>query len=82
MRRHLKHISHPVIGDANYGKGALNRAFAEAVGLRRLALHAASMRLVHPSNGASLVFVAALPDDLAVPFTLLGIPPSAWDMRA
>ena len=26
IRRHLKHLNHPIIGDVNYGKGALNRA--------------------------------------------------------
>jgi len=73
VRRHLKHISHPVIGDANYGKGALNRAFAEAVGLCRLALHAASLRLSHPVTGALLEIVAEVPADLAEPLDRLGI---------
>lgn len=39
-RLHLKHLSHPIIGDANYGKGKLNRAMATTYGLDRLALHA------------------------------------------
>jgi tRNA pseudouridine65 synthase len=81
VRRHLKHLNHPVIGDANYGKGALNRAFAEAVGLRRLALHAASLRLPHPVTGAPLCFEAELPLDLAEPFARLGIPETAWRSR-
>lgn len=28
IRRHLKHISHPLVGDATHGKGAHNRAVA------------------------------------------------------
>lgn len=67
VRRHLKHLSHPVIGDANYGKGALNRAFAAEHGLRRLALHARSLRLVHPVTGVETTFRAALPADLDEP---------------
>lgn len=78
VRRHMKHLSHPLIGDANYGKGALNRAFAEAVGLRRLALHAASLRLQHPVTGEPLLFEADVPPDLAGPFGLLGIPEAIW----
>jgi len=78
VRRHMKHLHHPLIGDANYGKGPLNRAFAEAIGLRRLALHALSLRLPHPQTGAILVFTAALPEDLATPFARLGIPPASW----
>ncbi len=29
IRRHLKHIAHPIIGDATHGKGKHNRFFAE-----------------------------------------------------
>lgn len=82
VRRHMKHLSHPLIGDANYGKGAINRAFAEAVGLRRLALHAASLRLAHPVTGEPLRFEAELPPDLAVPLARLGVPAAAWGGRA
>jgi tRNA pseudouridine65 synthase len=39
-RRHLKHLSHPILGDATHGKGALNRDYAVRFGLARLALHA------------------------------------------
>ena len=61
VRRHMKHLSHPLIGDANYGKGPLNRLFAETIGLRRLALHALSMRLLHPDTGAPITFTAKVP---------------------
>ena len=71
IRRHLKHISHPIIGDVRYGKGALNRRFREAVGLQRLALHAAALTLVHP-NGEALTLRAPLPADLAEPLLALG----------
>lgn len=40
LRRHCKHIAHPLLGDATHGKGPLNRAFAEHIGLQRLWLHA------------------------------------------
>ena len=77
----MKHLSHPLIGDANYGKGALNRVFASLLGLRRLALHALSLRLTHPITGVSLTFVAPLPDDLAAPFARLGMGPPDWEPR-
>ena len=72
VRRHLKHLDHPVIGDANYGKGALNRAVASDFGLRRLALHAASITFAHPTTGAWLMFAAPLPRDLAEPLARMG----------
>jgi tRNA pseudouridine65 synthase len=67
VRRHLKHLSLPVIGDANYGKGPINRDFAARFGLARLALHAWSLTLTHPATGARVTWCAALPDDLAAP---------------
>lgn len=78
VRRHLKHIHHPLIGDANYGKGPLNRAFADTIALRRLALHAATLRFPHPVTGEPMLFTADLPADLTAPFLRLGIPPATW----
>ena len=48
IRRHLKHIAHPIIGDATHGKGPLNRVLAAHLGLQRLWLHAAELALPHP----------------------------------
>ena len=45
IRRHLKHIGHPLVGDATHGKGAHNRAVAAFLGTQRLWLHAASLAL-------------------------------------
>jgi tRNA pseudouridine65 synthase len=72
VRRHLKHIDHPVIGDANYGKGALNREIAARYGLHRLALHAVSIAFVHPRTGERLEISAPLPGDLEGPLTAMG----------
>jgi len=54
LRRHMKHISHPIIGDVRYGKGTHNRFFAEQLGLSRLWLHAESLELSHPNTGRLL----------------------------
>jgi tRNA pseudouridine65 synthase len=72
VRRHLKHIDHPIIGDANYGKGELNRDLAARYGLNRLALHAASLELDHPATGERLRIDSPLPDDLRGPLVRMG----------
>ncbi|MFT3758636.1 pseudouridine synthase [Thauera sp.] len=54
LRRHLKHISHPIIGDATYGKGRHNRLFQTLFGSRRLLLACAGLGLRHPVSGARL----------------------------
>jgi tRNA pseudouridine65 synthase len=45
IRRHFKHIAHPLIGDTTHGKGAHNRAVAKWLGVDRLWLHAAWVEL-------------------------------------
>jgi tRNA pseudouridine65 synthase len=66
IRRHLKHLSHPVIGDANYGKGPVNRELAATHGITRLALHAWQLD-VAPEVGDPLASTSPLPDDLQAP---------------
>jgi tRNA pseudouridine65 synthase len=72
VRRHLKHINHPVIGDANYGKGPINREMASRYGLRRMALHAAGLRFVHPQTRESVEIRSPVPADLMEPLRRMG----------
>ena len=48
LRRHLKHLAHPILGDATHGKGPLNRWWAERLGRQRLWLHAWQLAFTHP----------------------------------
>jgi tRNA pseudouridine65 synthase len=63
IRRHLKHISCPLIGDVRYGKGEHNRLWRDKCALHRLALHCTSLRVAHP-DGSELVTECALAPDL------------------
>ena len=58
LRRHMKHINHPIIGDANHGRGRHNRYFAERFGQGRLMLAATELALTHPVTGEELVLKA------------------------
>ncbi len=64
VRRHLKHIACPLIGDVNYGKGEHNRFFRERYGLHRLFLHATRLSLLHPVTGGRLDIACPLPHEL------------------
>jgi tRNA pseudouridine65 synthase len=64
VRRHLKHLSHPVLGDSNYGKQPLNRWFREHFGLARLGLHAIALDVTR-DTGERVAVTAPLPEDLA-----------------
>ena len=54
LRRHMKHIAHPIVGDATHGKGPLNRAVAAHLGVTRLWLHALRLDMRHPVSGQAL----------------------------
>jgi tRNA pseudouridine65 synthase len=45
IRRHFKHLAHPLVGDTTHGKGAHNRAVAAWLGTSRLWLHATRLEL-------------------------------------
>ncbi|WP_454994000.1 pseudouridine synthase [Cardiobacterium hominis] len=60
LRRHLKHIFHPIIGDTTHGDNRQNRVLGERYGALRLMLHASRLQLPHPHTGAPL--------DLHAPF--------------
>ncbi|WP_332671300.1 pseudouridine synthase [Aromatoleum sp.] len=65
LRRHLKHVSHPIIGDATYGKGRHNRHFTTLFGTPRLLLACTRLRLAHPHTGKMLDLRAPLAEDFA-----------------
>lgn len=54
LRRHLVHVSHPIIGDSTYGKGRHNRLFAEHFGVRRLLLACVALEFAHPFSGETV----------------------------
>lgn len=54
IRRHFKHIAHPLVGDSTHGKGAHNRAVAHWLGCGRLWLHALALELPAAAAGAAL----------------------------
>ena len=57
IRVHMSHIGHPVAGDLLYGSPC-----PELIG--RQALHAASLRFIHPITKKELHIEAPIPDDM------------------
>ena len=58
IRRHLKHLAHPIIGDARYGKGRHSRYFRDHLHAPRLLLHASQLTIQHPLTEQLLTFTA------------------------
>jgi 23S rRNA pseudouridine955/2504/2580 synthase len=69
IRVHAQHIRHPVAGDPKYGDPDFN-ARMKTFGLKRLFLHAASLKIRGPDE--EYLFHAPLPADLTGPLGRLG----------
>ncbi len=48
IRRHMKHILHPIVGDTKYGEGRHNRLYREHFEIHRLLLMATELEFTHP----------------------------------
>lgn len=60
LRRHMKHIFHPILGDSKHGDLHQNRAFAEFFSIKRLMLHASKLQITHPINHDPIIIEANL----------------------
>ena len=76
IRRHLRHLGHPLVGDVNYGSGEINRHYRATYDLHRLALHAHAVAFDHPVSGTRVAITAPMPDDLGLALERLALPRS------
>lgn len=60
LRRHMHHLSHPIIGDTTHGDGKHNRLFRDKFNAKRLMLHASRLEFTHPITNENLVLKANL----------------------
>jgi tRNA pseudouridine65 synthase len=65
LRRHMKHIAHPIIGDATHGKGRHNRLFQDLFGCPRLLLAAVRLSFHHPDDDRPVILSAPPSPDFA-----------------
>ncbi|WLD58088.1 pseudouridine synthase [Salinispirillum sp. LH 10-3-1] len=72
LRRHMKHLRHPIIGDAKHGKSTHNHFFAREFGVQRLMLAATRLELTHPVTEQPLTLNAPLAEDFQHVMRALG----------
>lgn len=48
LRRHMKHLSHHILGDTKYGRGEHNKMVREHYNCHRLMLHSNVLEFTHP----------------------------------
>ncbi len=54
LRRHMAHISHPIVGDTTHGDGKQNKFLRAQFGFRQLALSCTRLSFVHPVSNQSV----------------------------
>jgi tRNA pseudouridine65 synthase len=63
IRRHMRHIGHPVIGDYRHGYNDKNNEIQEKLGFRiRLCLHA--QKLIFSYKGKIHTYGSVIPEDI------------------
>lgn len=72
LRRHLKHIFHPVVGDTTHGDGRHNTLFRDNFDCRRLLLAATALNFVHPITNEPVAINASLDEGFARIVAALG----------
>ena len=76
IRVHMKHLGHPIVGDPVYSgpqwRGIPDKKIQRALAsMTRQALHAARITFPHPRDGRTMVFEAAMPEDMRALLELL-----------
>lgn len=85
IRRHMKHIAHPIIGDAKHGRGRHNRYFRDHLNAGRLLLHASQLCINHPLTQQPLQLNAPIDNvlhELLLRFDWLDALPRQWHYQA
>ncbi len=59
LRKHFKHIFHPIIGDRPHGCNKQNKIFLERFQMGTMLLHAHRLQILHPVSNALLHIEAA-----------------------
>jgi tRNA pseudouridine65 synthase len=60
IRRHMKHISHHLLGDTKYGRGEQNKYIRAQFDCQRMLLHANSLEITHPYTNKRIEIKAPL----------------------
>lgn len=65
IRRHLRHINHPIIGDITHGSGKHNRFFENEYKIRKLLLTCTEISFKHPKTMTQLTIEAPLSSEFS-----------------
>lgn len=79
IRKHLRSLSHPIIGDRKLGDGSHNQIFGEQTHVNRMLLHAYRLCFLHPESGLELDFHSPFdPDFKKIISLFMAESPGPW----
>ncbi len=83
LRRHCKHMSHPIVGDRRHGDHRHNTLLRETFHIERLMLAAIRLQIAHPVTGQSLNISSTMGAgfDAAIAALGLSLAPSLKDEK-
>lgn len=74
IRRHFRHLRHPIIGDRPYGCNKQNKMFKEKWNITTMFLHARELEFTHPVSLEKISVKAKLSNEFLAGMKLMG-----WD---
>ena len=72
LRRHMSHLSHPIVGDTTHGDGKHNQMFRDKLSARQLMLSARTLVFEHPETQEKIKVSAPLDEVWTSVLTQLG----------
>ena len=82
LRRHMKHLFHPIVGDTTHGDGRHNVFYRDHFRLPRLLLIAKSLAFIHPVTAEPIHIEAAVGSDVLALFSQFNWPAEEADYVA
>lgn len=73
IRKHFKHIFHPIIGDRPHGCNKQNKLFVEKFNMNTMLLHAQKIAFVHPVTQQNITIEAPLQSEFIRTMELVGM---------
>lgn len=63
LRRHMKHIFHPIVGDTTHGDGKQNQFFRQQLHCQRMLLAATQLSFIHPLSNKRIEINATIDEE-------------------
>lgn len=78
LRKHFKHILHPILGCRKHGCNKQNKLWLQTFGINKMTLHAHQLIFKHPDSGEKITINAAIDDEFKKVGDILNLDLSAY----